>query len=266
MFEIRQSPIHGYGVFAQTDIKMGTILTYYDGKVLPNKNILAIGEDVSDDDAFLMINNSSYVVPLYNNLNTSSLFEELRSGNNKPTMAIFGYTYEQIQDWNKVGSLINDGLWDGDIENYRKLLPEYTRKKFKGTTQEFINEMFDENGFLRSPTNINCCFKSECIQRGLSLDLYINKVEPLAVIAKRDIKAGEELLMIYGIGYWEEEELNKLYLTDRFVEYANQFYNNNNFNQIREIIKIIRMLLLTSKDGGKDISTILQSMIHPNKK
>lgn len=266
MFEIRQSPIHGNGVFATQDIKMGTVITHYDGKILPNKNILFIGDDTTDEDAFFMINNSSYVVPIYDNLNTSSLFEVLRSGNQKPQMAIFGYTNDQIEDVNKVGSLINDGLWDGDIENYKKSLPEYARTKFKGTMQEFINQMFDENGFLNAPHNVNCCFKSECIQRGISLDLYMDNVEPLAVVAKRDIKAGEELLMIYGIGYWEEEELNKMYLTDKFVQYANQFYQAGNFKQIREIIKTVRMMLLLSKGENKDISTILQEMLKSSDK
>lgn len=244
MIEIRKSPIHGYGVFATTDIKVGTVITYYDGKVLPNRNILSIEDDISDDDAYFIINNSSYAIPLYSNNNNSSLFEIMKLGNKRTDKAMYGYKYEQITDFNKVGSLINDGLWDGDIENYKKELPIHTKRNHKGNIQDFINKVFDKNGFLKTPELINCCFKNECIQRGIALDLYINKVEPLAVIAKRDIRKGEELLMIYGVGYWEEEEMNKIYMTDELINLIEYNYLDDNFVVIRNMLKMIKTTLL----------------------
>ena len=196
--EIRKSPVHGYGVFATTDISKGSIITYYDGSIGSNTSIVELdtflaNPNISDSEAYLVLTHLDYAVPCYENDNEICLTYLNKYPNKIQEKLMCGFKHDEIVNKNKIGSLINDAYWCNDYEDYDAKIKQIS-----------VNSYYDNDGILYLSDKRNCCFKCECIPRGMSTKLFLDQVSQFAIIATKNIKAGDEILMIYGTLYWKD--------------------------------------------------------------
>lgn len=246
---IKQSSLHGYGVFAKVDIPIGSVITYYDGKLLPNIALHDLGDhpEINDDDLYFMITHSRNVIRHHTNSNNIEVFELLNEAVVKSKESIYGYNYNDLIELNsnKIGSLINDGLWNNDIKAYSDALGFTDIKKNK-SIEETLKMSYTADGFLKLKSDkVNCCFKRECIPRGVCGKLFTDKIDQYAIIAIRDIKIGEEILMSYGMSYWCEEYAYRTYFVDidSFLKLVNK--KRYEMGKIRKCLQLFKKDLLS---------------------
>jgi len=256
MIDVKQSNIHGYGVFSKQFINKGDIITYYDGIIKPNislKNVPSMfaNKHFSDFDAFFIYTHLDYTREHFENYNEIAFLKNLRSiavdPNYSSEKLIYGYKYNELVDMNKVGSLINDGLWNGNLQEYvdahKRLYERFGKTDPLG--------VFDDNGFLlisHDYPQINCCFKSDCVPRGLTINLYTNNVSQYAIIATRDIEPNEEITMTYGSFHW-----NNYLRYEHYMHYMNHVFSlaNKHDLHINEFIEQYNEYIKGSYDHGE---------------
>jgi len=228
LVEVRESKIHGYGVFAIADIKKGEVITQYDGKILKNCTIVSVLDykDMSNEDFYFIMTHQEYMINHRNDDNCIEYIEAFKDKkyNRNQDKAIYGYNYEELlkNKSTNYGSLINDGDWDGDINKYEKKMTLVSRII---NNKMVCNNLYNDDGMITVKNdNNNCCFKRECIPKGLSKKLYEDKISQHAVIATRDIKKVEEILTHYGVNYWKELEITKAILLDGLILKALDHY------------------------------------------
>jgi SET domain-containing protein len=169
---VKQSEIHGKGVFAKRNIKPDEFVTFYPGDTvecywngLMNDPIKVSywGEYTTDTHTYAMAVDNNYVIIGNPNID---------------------------EDVSYVGHLINDASKHDSTERSLSATCEITGTPViddENANALFEIENYDNNNRLKT----NC-------------DFYIFKNElHVGIRATKNIKAGEELLIHYGSGYWQ---------------------------------------------------------------
>lgn len=243
--EVRKSNIQGYGVFAKEDISKGSIVTYYDGKILPNINIFRLCEhdEINDEDFSFMFCHDNYMLKHYQDDNCIGLFQEFdeKKNNKLSKISLYGYDYEDIMKSKSknYGSLINDGSWKGNYDEYSEdlIVPKYNNNFIR-----YLLNVYDNDGFTNILNN-NCCIKRDTVPKGICKNLYHDNVSQYAIIATKDIKKDEELLMYYGTTYWKEKEARTEFLMEEGFDMFKKMINEGNIKQCRDMLKYMNGMI-----------------------
>lgn len=170
--DLRDSPLHGKGLFATHDIKKGQVVTKYPADVVlkqvsPEKKLAWAGPSSSDFD---------FDVEVY--------MQNLMSGAGINTeYSIAGDPRAPFRP-DAAGHFINDPY--PDVERLERLSKLDLSRKLSRASKVFGRAWMDYH--LRVKQLANCVFR---VSEHFSY-----------VVATRDIKAGEELLAPYGVPYW----------------------------------------------------------------
>jgi SET domain-containing protein len=167
--EIKESKIHGKGVFALTNIKEGTVMTFYpshgiiidDGVMIDNLEDKSFIKNVTQNKYYRKYGVSDYSSLFGHNLNIIGNPTEIGNA------MLLGH---MIND--SVGNVFKNNENDTDLKKMRNVIASY---------------------YIKTVSNSNCRFA------------YNMKYPLISVVATRDIQEGEELLIAYGISYWYDE-------------------------------------------------------------
>jgi SET domain-containing protein len=159
---VKESKIHGNGLFASKDIKSGEIITFYPGDILvyyPDKNRDKI-----------------------NNVVGYIFSEELKD--NKELNAAFNNNKKYYKDYQLVVNETYSIIGVPEINDNPMYLGHICNDGARGHTEK-DKQIYEKVSVIKS----NAYFKNIC-------DCM------MAVIAIKDIKKDDEILVTYGHGYW----------------------------------------------------------------
>lgn len=235
MTEVKHNQDNIISVFASQDIKIGSIITYYEGKIIDSVDIAKVNY-YTDDELYFAITHDR-VVPHYEKDNIIKHLQ-LNAVEQESTRSNYGLTYKEILETKSTnyGSIIIDNVWKGNMDKYIVDMLEDNQDINKvNSHKDFIKYCFDNNGFLINTKKYNCCLKRDCVPKGICSKLFTDKVSQYAIIAKRDIAKGEELSINYGTDYWYDKEQTDTNFPN-FIDYIEEKYKKDQFAEVREFV------------------------------